>query len=105
MAWAAADAKLEHYITATQELKKELEEYGDSFNHLTWSYKARMLLLVEDKKPDNYMVEHYQESPSYNSPCAKEMIDTLIWLSYSDEDKKRILDDEMDMFVPQFERL
>jgi hypothetical protein len=103
MAWAAADAKLEHYMVATQELKKELEEYDDSFNHLTWSYKGRTLLLVEDTKLDNYMIEHYQESPSYNSPYAKEMIDTLIWMSYSDEDKKKMLDGDMDTHYPQFE--
>ena len=105
MAWEAADAKLTHFQTVVRAMEKELEEYDDTFNHLTWAYKDRMRTLVEDTNPDNYMVEHYQESSSYNSPYAKEMINTLIWLSYSDEDKKRILDDEMDMLVPQFEHL
>ena len=105
MAWEAADTKLAHFQTVVQGMEKELEEYDDHINYLHRSFQARMNDLVEDTNPDNYMVEHYLESPSYNTPYTKNMVDTLTWLSYSDEDKKRILDDEMDMLVPQFEHL
>ena len=99
MAWEAADAKLAHFQTVVQEMEQELEEYEDHIKYLHRSYKARMNDLVEDTGAI-YMIEHYLESPSYNTPYAKNMVDTLTWLSYSDEEKKRLLDDEMDMLVP-----
>jgi len=42
------------------------------------------------------MREHYAESPTYYGNQSEEtMIQTLIWLSYSNAEKKAILDDEL----------
>ena len=100
MTWTPADTVIEHYQAVVNELNKEIEEYEDELNHLTCSYRGRMYLLIEDTKNENYMKEHYQESPFYNRTNAKDMIDTLIWMSYSDEEKKKILDGEMDVLNP-----
>lgn len=43
----------------------------------------------------NFIKEFYEESPNYQSD---NMFDTLIWLSYSDKEKKNILDDELKMY-------
>lgn len=42
-----------------------------------------------------YMKCFYEESPSFSN---ENMIDSLIWLSYSHTDKKDILDKELDNY-------
>ena len=98
MAWEAADAKLNHYMIATKALQKELVEYDDHFNYLTHSFVSRMNTLVENTG-HLFLKEHYQESPSYQPTYTKDIIDNLVWLTYSDEEKKRILDAEMDDYI------
>ena len=39
------------------------------------------------------MKDFYEESPDYH---INNMFDSLIWLSYSDTEKKKILDEELD---------
>lgn len=43
----------------------------------------------------DYMKEFYDESPDFTTD---NMIDTLIWLSYSDQEKKDILDKELEEY-------
>ena len=43
----------------------------------------------------HYMKEFYEESPDYQPD---NMFDTLIWLSHSDEEKKDILDKELEEY-------
>ena len=104
MAWAAADAKLEHYQALVQLLEKELAEYVDSDLYLHKAFNVRMTALVENAD-STFMKEHYVDSPTYKGYSNKGVIDTLMWLSYSDEEKKKVLDDEMDTYHPQFEHL
>ena len=42
-----------------------------------------------------YMKDFYEESPYYHSD---NMFDTLIWLSHSEEEKKDILDKELEEY-------
>jgi hypothetical protein len=95
---AAADAKLEHYQALVQLLEKELAEYVDSDLYLHKAFNVRMTALVENAD-NTFMKEHYVDSPTYKGYSNKGVIDTLMWLSYSDEEKKKVLDDEMDNFA------
>ena len=49
---------------------------------------------ISDNSPQ-YMKEFYEESPDYQPD---NMFDTLIWLSHSDEEKKDILDKELEEY-------
>jgi len=43
--------------------------------------------------------EFYAESPNwYTNQDMKSMIDTLVWLKYTDEEKKEILDNDIDEY-------
>ena len=95
MAWAAADAKIAHYEALVRLLEEELSEYVDSDQYLHKAFNVRMTALVENAD-STFMKEHYVDSPTYKGSSNKGTIDTLIWLSYSDEEKKHILDEEMD---------
>jgi len=46
----------------------------------------------------HYMSEFYQESPNYSTI---NMVDNLIWLSYTDKEKKDILDLEIQSYYNQ----
>ena len=65
--------------------------------YLCNSYKERMLELLDDQNVPLYLREHYAESPHfYGNQSESSMIDTMRWMSYSDETKTRILDQELD---------
>ena len=53
-------------------------------------YSKRIEELINNSL--HYMSEFYQESPNYSTI---DMFDNLIWLSYSEKEKKNILDEEM----------
>ena len=42
---------------------------------------------------EEYMKDFYEESPDYHT---NNMVNALIWLSYSESEKKKILDEELD---------
>ena len=50
--------------------------------------------IISDNSPQ-YMKDFYEESPDYQPG---NMFDTLIWLSHSDEEKKDILDKELEEY-------
>ena len=53
-------------------------------------YKDLNLLPIDKEE---YMKDFYDESPDYHT---NNMVNALIWLSYSDLEKKKILDDELE---------
>jgi len=64
---------------------------------LRTTYQERIMKLLNNQECDIYLREHYAESPNYYGNREEEtMIQTLIWLSYSDQDKQRLLDQELD---------
>tara|TARA_B100000674_G_C37201990_1_gene628758 strand:+ start:94 stop:276 length:183 start_codon:yes stop_codon:yes gene_type:complete len=59
---------------------------------------------LDNQETDIYLREHYAESPNYYGNQDEEnMIETLIWLSHSDKEKKDILDKELDEYKSQVE--
>lgn len=60
-------------------------------------YEERIMALLDNQEIDLYLREHYAESPTYYGNQNEEtMIQTLVWLSYSEAEKKTILDRELD---------
>ena len=71
---------------------------------LITKYEEKIMALLDNQETDIYLREHYAESPNYYGNQDEEnMIETLIWLSHSDEEKKDILDKELDEYNSQVE--
>ena len=71
---------------------------------LITKYEEKIMALLDNQETDIYLREHYAESPNYYGNQDEEnMIETLIWLSHSDEDKKDILDKELEEYKSQVE--
>ena len=58
------------------------------------SYHTRIIEMIE--KSDDYLKDFYEESPNYT--YNKEFVNKLIWLTYSDKEKKHILDKELEEY-------
>ena len=71
---------------------------------LITKYEEKIMGLLDNQETDLYLREHYAESPNYYGNQDEEnMIETLIWLSHSEKDKKDILDKELDEYKSQVE--
>ena len=71
---------------------------------LITKYEEKIMALLDNQETDIYLREHYAESPNYYGNQDEEnMIETLIWLSHSDKDKKDILDKELEEYKSQVE--
>ena len=69
--------------------------------YLQAQYHQRISRILNNESIDLYIREHYSESPNWKlNKDMENMIDTLVWISYSDKEKKEILDEEIDeMFL------
>ena len=57
-------------------------------------YNTRILEII--KNSEEYLKDFYDESPNFT--FSKDYINKLIWLTYSDKDKKQILDRELEEY-------
>ena len=66
---------------------------------LITKYEEKIMSLLDHQETDLYLREHYAESPNYYGNQEEEaMIETLIWLSHSDAEKKDILDWDLEQY-------
>ena len=71
----------------------------DFADHVTTSYRKRILEMLDDERLPVYLREHFSESPNYYTNInLYEMVDTLAWLTKSDAEKREILDTELDEY-------
>ena len=67
--------------------------------YLQNKYRDCMMKILNNQKISVVEREFYSESSNwYTNTDFKNVIDTLVWLSYSDDEKKEILDDELDEY-------
>ena len=60
-------------------------------------YSARIYELLDNEELPLFLREQYSESPHwYTNGEWNTMLDTLIWMSYTDNEKKKLLDEELD---------
>ena len=65
--------------------------------YLQAQYHQRISQLLNNESIELFIREHYSESPNWKlNNDMENMIDTLIWISYSDKEKLEILDEELD---------
>ena len=58
------------------------------------SYNTRLVEITDNS--DEYLSDFYNESPNYT--FNKEFVSKLIWLTYSDKEKKHMLDKELEEY-------
>ena len=79
-------SKLEGLVESCTEIYKINNENYNKFQN--------RMLQIRNISPE-YMKHFYEESPNYQS---ENMVDTLIWLSHSDKEKKDILDKDLEEY-------
>ena len=82
---------LEDKVIKLEEQVKEIQTNNDLVSNI---FKSRMKDLID--LDIDYVREFYEESPNFrtNNDIIS-MVNTLSWLSYSEEEKKRILDEDI----------
>ena len=77
----------------------ETHMLNDFADHVTTSYRKRMLEMFDDERYPLYLREHLSESPNYYTNInLYKMVDTLVWLTKSDAEKTDLLDTELDEY-------
>ena len=72
---------------------------NDFADHMTTSYRKRMLEMLDDERLPLYLREHLSESSNYYTNInLYKMVDTLVWLTKSDVEKKALLDSELNEY-------
>ena len=65
--------------------------------NLQTQFHLRMSKLMNNINIPLFLKEHYSESPDWkNNNDINNMINTLIWMTYSNEEKKNLLDEELE---------
>jgi len=61
------------------------------------NYREHMMNILNDQHISYVDREFYSESPNwYTNQDPKNIVDTLLWLSLTDTEKKEILDNDLD---------
>jgi len=81
--------RLDRMETAVKECNNIVDIHNNNVNN----FNKRINEIIN--KSNNYMKEFYEESSNYSPD---NMINTLIWLSYLDNEKKEMLDEELDNY-------
>ena len=87
----STEDKLNRRLEAMENAVEECKNIVDIHNKNIHYFSKRIDELCVNKQ--EYMKDFYEESPDYHT---NNMVNALIWLSYSDLEKKKILDDELD---------
>ena len=87
-----SEEKLQRRVQKIEEYVKYGKNFSPNDNNKL-KYSNRMIKLVNSSPQD--MKYFYEESPNY---LPENMFDALIWLSYSEKEKKDILDEELDEY-------
>lgn len=81
--------RLEAMEKAVEECKNIVEIHNKNIHY----FNKRIDELCMNK--EEYMKDFYEESPDYHT---NNMVNSLIWLSYSDKEKLQILDNDIDNY-------
>ena len=88
--------KLEYRVNKIEETVKECNILINLHNKNINKYSKRINNLINNS--DENMKDFYEESPNYD---INNMVDSLIWLSNSGQEKKNILDNELERYFNQ----
>jgi hypothetical protein len=90
-------------LSKEEQLKRRLDRMETAVNDCNYIINSHNKSLEKFNKRINdiisncgeHMIDFYEESPDFEPDC---MVDTLIWLTYSNEEKKDILDKELEEY-------
>tara|TARA_B100000035_G_C20920074_1_gene518090 strand:- start:59 stop:286 length:228 start_codon:yes stop_codon:yes gene_type:complete len=69
----------------------------ENLEHLETKYKECIMKILENENISLVEREFYAESPNwYNNNDFKNIINTLVWLTYNDKEKENILNNELE---------
>ena len=85
--------KLKRRLDTMENTVVECKNILEIHNKNIHSFKNRIDEICVNK--EEYMKDFYEESPDYH---INNMFDSLIWLSYTETEKKKILDNELDEY-------
>ena len=75
---------------------------GECIYYLQANYYQRISQLINNE-PLLYIKEHYCESPNWMTNNDNiSIVNTLIWMTYSEKEKKEKLDDELDDYMNKY---
>ena len=67
--------------------------------YVSEKYHERIYEILDDITIPIYIREHMSESPQWlQNNETKQQVDTFVWLTYNDSQKKKILDEELNTF-------
>lgn len=81
--------RLDRMETAVEDCNFIINNHNENIENF-----MNRIKIISDNSPQ-YMRDFYEESPDYQPD---NMFDTLIWLSHSNEEKKDILDKELEEY-------
>jgi len=76
------------------------QDYGnDVYTHLIQSYKEKIESVLDNQGTPLFLREFYAESPNwYTNQNIYHLIDTLVWLTYTDQEKENKLNEEIEIY-------
>ena len=89
----STEDKLKRRLDTMENAVEECKNILEIHNKNIYYFNKRIDEICLNK--EEYMKDFYNESPDYYT---NNMIDALIWLSYSDSEKKNILDNELEEY-------
>tara|TARA_B100001059_G_C17758893_1_gene541616 strand:- start:232 stop:582 length:351 start_codon:yes stop_codon:yes gene_type:complete len=87
------EGKLKRRLDKMEDAIKQCDNIVKIHNNNTEKYDNRMHNIIDSSEED--IRDFYIDSPSFSN---QHMIESLIWLSLSDKEKKKILDDDIDTY-------
>jgi hypothetical protein len=69
---------------------------------ITERFSKTIMSLLENQETEVYLREHYVDSPSYfanDHSSLQGMLETMLWLTRSDKDKREILDKGLEEYM------
>ena len=77
-----------------------MQQYGNEvYTHLIQSYKEKIESVLSNQDTPLFLREFYVESPNwYTNQNVYHLIDTLVWLTYTDQEKEDKLNDEIEEY-------
>ena len=88
---------LEDKVNRLEKKMKDFQSLSDYINFSKNVYISRINNLILNTKVNN-LRELYEESPNYYTDNITIMFNNLIWLSYSDDEKKVYLNQELEEY-------
>ena len=71
----------------------------DELNYLQEQYQQKIMSILSNQDIPFVNREFYSESPNwYTNEDMKTMIDTLIWLTYTEQEKKEFLNKDIEKY-------